>query len=259
MAGVNFINILQVSFCIKLFCKAFSYYSYWLYNFWQKSIGAKASHKLLVKLTTVVNFINVLRAIFCTNFSPKPKLNKKKLPKKTFVRKIRVYNVDEIDCRSRNTTTRCRYKTTNRFTFRNSTTGRLNRFPAATNRFPLTLRFNRSPSPRSIRTARQPPRQFTKRWNRSTSSPLLSLTGHRFLRTTLSLQRFQHMNHLNRFMSRNKKRMELQSPVQSIPSFRHQIQVWTKARPLLKINFFLRKCNWFQLIKWKMHHICFSC
>jgi hypothetical protein len=47
-----------------------------------------------------VNFINVLR----TNFSYKRRfgnvrVTRKKLPKPTFVRKIRAFNVDEIDCR----------------------------------------------------------------------------------------------------------------------------------------------------------------
>jgi hypothetical protein len=32
--------------------------------FWQKDLGAKAAHKMLVKLTTDVNFTNILQAAF---------------------------------------------------------------------------------------------------------------------------------------------------------------------------------------------------
>jgi hypothetical protein len=34
--------------------------------FWQKNIGKEASYKMLVKLTRVVNFTNILKVTFCT-------------------------------------------------------------------------------------------------------------------------------------------------------------------------------------------------
>jgi hypothetical protein len=46
--GINFTNILGA---------AFSYKSFVL--FWHKNICAKAAHKMLVKLTTGINFTNV--------------------------------------------------------------------------------------------------------------------------------------------------------------------------------------------------------
>ncbi len=55
-------------------------------------------------ITLGVNFINVKR----TNFSHKPHfrnvhVTRKKLPKPAFVRKIRTFNVDEIDGRTSTT------------------------------------------------------------------------------------------------------------------------------------------------------------
>ena len=59
-------------------------------------IGAKAAHKM--KLSISVNFNNIKR----TNFSYEHcfgniHVTRKKLPKPTCVRKIRTFNVDEID------------------------------------------------------------------------------------------------------------------------------------------------------------------
>jgi hypothetical protein len=48
----------------------------------------KAARKKLVKLTPVVNFINILRAYICTFvLSPKPKSNKRKVVQSSFIKK----------------------------------------------------------------------------------------------------------------------------------------------------------------------------
>jgi len=58
--GLNFTNILRAIFVErKSFAQLFSNYS-----FWQKNIGAKAAHKMLMKLTTGLNFTNILGASF---------------------------------------------------------------------------------------------------------------------------------------------------------------------------------------------------
>ena len=44
-----------------MFCAAFMF---GLVIFWQQETGTKAAHKMLVKLTIVFNFIDVLRAAF---------------------------------------------------------------------------------------------------------------------------------------------------------------------------------------------------
>jgi len=53
-------------FIQKCFAHHFSNNSLALYFaiFWQKNIGAKAAREMLVKMTTCVNFINVLKAAF---------------------------------------------------------------------------------------------------------------------------------------------------------------------------------------------------
>ncbi len=48
--GVNFTNILRAAFCTKVFCAAFMCLQFGFVNFWQKDFGAKAAHKMLVKL-----------------------------------------------------------------------------------------------------------------------------------------------------------------------------------------------------------------
>jgi hypothetical protein len=49
--GVNFTNILQAAFLSKVFCTAFICLQFGFVIFWQKDFGAKAAHKMLVKLT----------------------------------------------------------------------------------------------------------------------------------------------------------------------------------------------------------------
>jgi len=60
-------------FCAKVFGAAFLLLQFGFVIFWQKKIGAKAAHKMLVKITSVVNFTKILRAAFmsinlCWNF-----------------------------------------------------------------------------------------------------------------------------------------------------------------------------------------------
>jgi len=50
--GVNFINILFEPFCTKGLCTAFLYLQFGFVIFWPKNIGAKATPKMLIKLTT---------------------------------------------------------------------------------------------------------------------------------------------------------------------------------------------------------------
>jgi hypothetical protein len=49
---VNFTNILQAAFSYKVLCAPFMCLQFRSVNFWQKELGAKAAHKMLVKLTS---------------------------------------------------------------------------------------------------------------------------------------------------------------------------------------------------------------
>jgi hypothetical protein len=49
--GVNFTNILRAAFSYKSFLRSFYVLTTWVCIFWQKDFGAKASNKMLVKLT----------------------------------------------------------------------------------------------------------------------------------------------------------------------------------------------------------------
>ncbi len=51
-------------FCTKVFAAAFLYLQFGFVIFWQKNIGTKDASKMLVKLTTDVNFTNILQAYF---------------------------------------------------------------------------------------------------------------------------------------------------------------------------------------------------
>jgi hypothetical protein len=48
---VNFTNILQAAFSYQSSLRTFYVLKIWVCNFWQKDFGAKAAHKMLVKLT----------------------------------------------------------------------------------------------------------------------------------------------------------------------------------------------------------------
>ena len=54
--GVNFTNNLQASFYTKMLCAAIMYLTFWFVIFWQKEIGKKTAHKILVKLTICLYF-----------------------------------------------------------------------------------------------------------------------------------------------------------------------------------------------------------
>jgi hypothetical protein len=47
---VNFTNILRDAFCTKVFCAAFMCLQFGFVIFWQKDFGAKAAHKMFMKL-----------------------------------------------------------------------------------------------------------------------------------------------------------------------------------------------------------------
>ena len=51
MSGVNFTNILRADFSYKSFCAAFMCLQFGFVIFWQNDFGAKAAHKMLLKLT----------------------------------------------------------------------------------------------------------------------------------------------------------------------------------------------------------------
>ncbi len=48
-------------FCKKVFWAAFFNLQFGFIIFWQKNIGTKVAHKMLMKSTGGVNFINILR------------------------------------------------------------------------------------------------------------------------------------------------------------------------------------------------------
>ncbi len=57
-AGVNLINsLLEPFFVQKVLCTAFLYLHFDFIIFWCKTIGPKASHKMLIKLSTGVNIL----------------------------------------------------------------------------------------------------------------------------------------------------------------------------------------------------------
>jgi hypothetical protein len=58
--SVNVTNILRAAFSYEIFLRSFYVFTIWVCNFWQKDFGAKAAHKMLVKLTPGVNFTNIL-------------------------------------------------------------------------------------------------------------------------------------------------------------------------------------------------------
>jgi hypothetical protein len=56
---VNFTNILQQLFHTKVLCALFMCLQFGFVIFWPKDIGAKAAHKMLVKLTPGVDLIEL--------------------------------------------------------------------------------------------------------------------------------------------------------------------------------------------------------
>jgi len=49
----------------KSVLRSFSLITVWLCNFWHNNIGTKAACEMLMKLTTGINFVNFIQAVFC--------------------------------------------------------------------------------------------------------------------------------------------------------------------------------------------------
>ncbi len=56
----NFINRFTADFLPKIVLHSFSLVAVWLCNFWYKNVGAKADHKILMKLIAAVNYLKKL-------------------------------------------------------------------------------------------------------------------------------------------------------------------------------------------------------
>jgi len=56
LPGANFINILHEAFLMKVLFEAFLLLQFGFVMFWQKYIGTKAVHKMLLKLSKSVDF-----------------------------------------------------------------------------------------------------------------------------------------------------------------------------------------------------------
>ncbi len=65
-SGINVTNVLRADFCTKVSFHSFHMLAVWLCYFWLKNIGAKAIHKILVKLMIDINLANISRAASCT-------------------------------------------------------------------------------------------------------------------------------------------------------------------------------------------------
>jgi len=62
--GVNFISIHDQLFCVKVVCKVFLLLQFGFVIYWRMESGTKTAHKMLTKLATGANFINILWAAF---------------------------------------------------------------------------------------------------------------------------------------------------------------------------------------------------
>jgi len=83
---VNFINILRTCFLYKSKLSSFSLVAVWLCNFLAPKYQQKSTCKMLVKLTLVLSFINILWAAFLPIF-----FCQKKLQSQTVIReKLRI-------------------------------------------------------------------------------------------------------------------------------------------------------------------------
>jgi hypothetical protein len=58
-SSVNFTNILQAAFSYKSFLCSFYVLTSWVFIFCRKDFGAKAAHKMLVKLTPGCQISNI--------------------------------------------------------------------------------------------------------------------------------------------------------------------------------------------------------
>jgi hypothetical protein len=66
---VNFINILQAAFHTKVLCTPFMCLQFGFVIFWPKDFGAKAAHKMLVKLTPQDYYFSPRNTILLVTFS----------------------------------------------------------------------------------------------------------------------------------------------------------------------------------------------
>ena len=67
---VNFTNILRAAFHTKVLCAAFMCLQFGFVIFWQKDFGAKAAHKMLVKLTPDWAFFSIWATIGSSQSNP---------------------------------------------------------------------------------------------------------------------------------------------------------------------------------------------
>jgi len=65
--GVNFINILRACFLYKILAPKITKLYFGFETFWRQNTGTKCEHKMLMKLTAVVNF-KFPQKILCTFF-----------------------------------------------------------------------------------------------------------------------------------------------------------------------------------------------
>jgi len=88
-SGVNFTNIYEQLFCSKVFFEAFFYLQLGLVIFLMEEYWRKNASKILVKLTTAVNFIKILQAAFAPIFLcqkiTKPNCNQRKAAQTPFI------------------------------------------------------------------------------------------------------------------------------------------------------------------------------
>jgi len=64
--GEYFINILCATFSYRSTFRSFFYLQFGLVLFWQKNIGTKAAHKMLIKFTTSVIFTSFYEQLLRT-------------------------------------------------------------------------------------------------------------------------------------------------------------------------------------------------
>jgi hypothetical protein len=67
---VNFTNIYKQLFHTKVLCTPFMCLQFGFVIFWQKDFGAKAAHKMLVKLTPGKSYKTFRAVIYNLQFAP---------------------------------------------------------------------------------------------------------------------------------------------------------------------------------------------
>jgi hypothetical protein len=69
--GVNFTNVLRAAFTYVSCARSFLCLRFRFLLYWRKTVGTKAVHIMLMKLTPGVNFTNILRDYLPNLFEPK--------------------------------------------------------------------------------------------------------------------------------------------------------------------------------------------